>query len=256
MTGLSTRSAVRVTNGALTMSHTSTLWYASTAGCESLDGPTRQRSHQYGECSPWAWWWPVGSSPAELEPALQRRSPVDAHVSAGRVVVLVRQGPVDDLGPATRHRHRHGPAGAEDAGQLAHGGGVVGNVLEHLGRDHAIEGSVGEGQRERVTLHRRRRMVRGDLPHLDHGGEGAPHLRHFFGPGVERHHRRAAAGGLERMAPEPAPEVEDQVPGPHAEPVVVDGQHQAAPRANGVPVTVGARPRGAPGRGSPAMTAS
>ena len=46
MSGLSTRSAVRVTNGALTMSQTSTLWYASTAGCVSLDGPTRQRSHQ------------------------------------------------------------------------------------------------------------------------------------------------------------------------------------------------------------------
>ena len=48
MSGLSTRSAARVTKGALTMSHTSTLWYASTAGLVSLAGPTTQRSHQYG----------------------------------------------------------------------------------------------------------------------------------------------------------------------------------------------------------------
>ena len=73
MSGLSTRSAALVTKGALTMSHTRTLWYASTAGLVSLAGPTTHRNHQYGECSPWAWWNPVGRRPVEES----RRSSVE-----------------------------------------------------------------------------------------------------------------------------------------------------------------------------------
>ena len=98
-------------------------------------------------------------------------------------------------------------------------------------------------------------MIGGDLPHLNHGGERAAHLRHLIGAGVEGHHRGTAAGGLERMAPEPAPEVQDAIPGSHPEPVVVNRQHQAAPWAS-----VASRPstaaNGAPGSGLPAMTAS
>ena len=52
----------------------------------------------------------------------------------------------------------------------------------------AVEGPVGEGQRQRVALHRRNRMVRCDLPRLNHGGEGAAHLCHLLGTGVEGHH--------------------------------------------------------------------
>ena len=88
-------------------------------------------------------------------------------------------------------------------------------------------------------------MVRRDLPRLDHGGEGAAHLCHLLGAGVEGHHRGAAAGGLEGMASEAAAEVEHEVAGTDAESVVVDGQHQAAPRASGVSETVGRGRRGA-----------
>ena len=160
MTGLRTRSAVRVTNGALTMSQTSTLWYASTAGCESLDGtdeaaqPPVRRVQAVGVVVPGR------PESRRAEPALQRGTPVDAHVTSGGVVVLVGQRPVDGLGNAARHGHRHGAARAQHAGQLAHGRGVVGDVLEHLRCDHPVEGPVREGQRQRVALHRRGRMVR------------------------------------------------------------------------------------------------
>ena len=199
------------------MSQTSTLWYASTAGCESFDGPTRQRSHQYGECRPWAWWKPVGSSPAELQPALQRGTPVDADVAAGRVVVLVRERPVDGLGPAAGHGHRHGAARAQDAGQLAHGRGVVGNVLEHLRRDHPVEGPVGEGQRQGVALDRRRRVVRRRSPPprswrrrcrapapLPRGRRRAPPPTRRAGP-PRRHGGRTRSRGRARGRPGPTP---------------------------------------------------
>ena len=38
------------------------------------------------------------------------------------------------------------PPGAQHPGQLAHGGRVVGDVLEHLGGDDPVERAVGEGQ--------------------------------------------------------------------------------------------------------------
>ena len=98
-------------------------------------------------------------------------------------------------------------------------------------------------------------MAWGDLAHLDHGGEGAAYLGHLLWASIERHYGGATARGLECMAAEPTAEIEHQVPGPDAQPVVVDGQHQAAPVANGVsgPSTTA---NGAPGSGSPAITAS
>ena len=69
-------------------------------------------------------------------------------------------------------------------------------------------------------------MAGGQLARLHHGAEGGPHLGHLVGTGVERHDRSAAAGRLERVPPETAPEVEHQVTGADAQPVVVDGQHR------------------------------
>ena len=46
MTGLRTRSANLVTNGAFTMSHTSRSWYFFTSGWVSFVGLIAQRSHQ------------------------------------------------------------------------------------------------------------------------------------------------------------------------------------------------------------------
>ena len=114
--------------------------------------------------------------------------------------------------------------------------------------------AVGEGQRQRVALHRRRRVAVGQLARFHHGTEGAPHLSHLVGTGVERHDRRPTAGRLERVPSETAPEVEHQVPAADAEPLVVDGQHQAAPRG-----TAGSEfpesADGAPGRGLPSRWA-
>ena len=52
------------------------------------------------------------------------------------------------------HGDGHRAAGAQHAGQLGDGRGVVGDVLEHLGGDDAVEGAVGEGQPGGVALHR------------------------------------------------------------------------------------------------------
>src|SRR5271154_5003374 len=98
-------------------------------------------------------------------------------------------------------------------------------------------------------------MIRRDLPHLDHRGERAAHLRHLIGAGIEGHHRGPTAGGLESVAPDPAPEVQHAVPWPDPEPVVVNRQHQAAPWASVSPWP-STTASGAPGSGLPAMTAS
>ena len=203
--------------------------------------------------SPWA------RSPVEREPPLERRAAVDADVAARRVVVLVGERPVDRLGHAARHGHRHRPARPQHPGQLAHGRRVVGDVLEDLRGDDAVEGAVGEGQRQRVALHRRGRMVRGQLPCLHHGAQRPEHLGHLVGAGVESHHRRAAARRLEGVPPEATAEVEQPVARRDAEPVVVDGQHQAASCRRAESACRGARERqtledgpvagGRPGRG-------
>ena len=77
---------------------------------------------------------------------------VDAHVRAGRVVVLVVDRPRDPLGPARRHGRREAAAGPEHAHDLDERALVVPDVLEHLGDDHAVEAVVGERQVERVGV--------------------------------------------------------------------------------------------------------
>src|SRR6185312_12152920 len=51
ITGFSSDSAVRVSHGCSTMSHTSSLWYAATTGWSFFDVPTAHFNHQNGECS-------------------------------------------------------------------------------------------------------------------------------------------------------------------------------------------------------------
>jgi hypothetical protein len=46
------------------MSQTRSLWYACTGSALSLSTPNAHFSHQYGECSPCAWWVPYGLRPA------------------------------------------------------------------------------------------------------------------------------------------------------------------------------------------------
>ena len=170
-------------------------------------------------------------------------------MAAGDVVVLVGEDPVHELGPRPRHGHRHGRTRAQHPGQLGHRCDVVGDVLEHLGGDDPVEGPVGERQVESVAL---------DCPHpgalgielagVGHGPEGVTHPGHLVVAGVEGDDLGPPACCLEGVAAEAAPEVEQSVAGPQAQPVVVDGQHQSAPP--------GAMALGAPGSGRPASTAS
>ncbi len=66
-------------------------------------------------------------------------------------------------------------------------------------------------------------------PCLHHGADRAAHLRHLVGTGVERHHGRTTPRRLEGVAPEAAAEIEQTVARHDAQPVIVDGQHHAAP---------------------------
>ncbi len=72
----------------------------------------------------------------------------------------------------------------------------------------------------------------------------------LVGARVERHHEGAAARRLERVAPEPAAEVEDEVSRPDAEPVVVDRQHGLV-----APEGLRSGALGAPGSGRPSSIA-
>ena len=190
-----------------------------------------------------------GLQPGGAQAALERGPPVDADVATRVVVVLVGQGPIDGLGPAPRHGDGHGAAGTQHPGQLTHGGQVVRDVLEHLGGDDAVEGTVGEGQGQRVPLDRSGRVVGSQLARLHHGGQRPADLGHFLRSGVERHDRRPAAGRLERVPAEATAQVEKPVARTDAELVVVDRQH-GMPSAR----LVGAS--GAPGRGRPSSRAA
>ena len=53
-----------------------------------------------------------------------------------------------------RHGHREPATRTEDPHQLRDRELVGPDVLEHLGRDDAVEGGVGERQRQRVGVHR------------------------------------------------------------------------------------------------------
>ncbi len=69
-----------------------------------------------------------------------------------RYLLHRRDAPDQPLGQGVRHADSDGAAGPQNAGDLGQQERVVGDVLEDLGADNAVEGSVGEGQVQRVGL--------------------------------------------------------------------------------------------------------
>ncbi len=119
----------------------------------------------------------------------------------------------------------------------------------------AVEGRVGKGQCQRIPLHRGGRMVGRQFARLHHRPQGAAHLGHFVGPGVERDDGRAAPCRLERVTAESTTEVQEAVTRLHPELVVVHCQHATSPPGATTAACVRVRTRGAPGNGSPASRA-
>src|SRR4051794_13072976 len=78
-----------------------------------------------------------------LELLLELVLAVDAHVTAGRVVVAVVDRPTHPFGPAGGHGDGHPAAGPQHPDQLADRAGVVPEVFEHLRRDDAVERGIG-----------------------------------------------------------------------------------------------------------------
>ena len=153
-----------------------------------------------------------------FEPVDQLALSVDPHMAAGHVVVLVGQGPVDELRSAPGDGDRHRSPRTQHPGQLGHGRLVLGDVLEHFGGDHPIEGAVGKGQDEGIAPHRSHPRFPGvELPGHGHGPEGVLHLAHLIGAGIERHHVGAQPGGLVGVPPKSASQVEEAVSRPHPE---------------------------------------
>src|SRR5947209_791812 len=157
---------------------------------------------------------------------------VDAHVAAGRVVVLRGQRPADPLGQEGGHRDGGQPARPQHPGQLVHGPLVVQDVLEDLGRDHPVERAVTERHGGRVPGDRPRPGLRADL--------ARPRLRH-------------ATLDLDAVPAAAAAQAEHPAPAPDREPAEINGQHggcscpSAPPRA--------APPRAAPPRAAPPRAA-
>ena len=145
-------------------------------------------------------------APAHAGPAASAAA-VDADVAAlhERRVVLVGELPADLLGQPRRHGDRHGAAGPQDAGQLVERGLVVGDVLEHLGGDDAVEGAVGERAAGCRRPARRRPATSGrDLAGLGHRPEGVAHLLQLGVGVVEGDDPGAALGRLVGVAAEAA----------------------------------------------------
>ena len=101
--------------------------------------------------------------------------PVDTDMAPGDVVVVVRQRPIHGLGPEARDGDGHGPPGSKDPRQLGHGRTVLGDVLEHLRSDDAVEAGVGERKVQGVALDDAG-LVLG--LHLAHAGARARARRH------------------------------------------------------------------------------
>src|ERR1019366_5716195 len=150
------------------------------------------------------------------------------NVSAGHVVILIRERPVNQLRAEARDGDGHRAAGAKDARQLSHHRDVVGNVLEYFRTDHPIERSAGEWKMQRVTLHDV--GVQGSwrqLAHLDHRGERRGDAFDLVASGVQRHDTRAAPRRLEGVTTEATAEIEHFVAGLETEFVVLSRQHQS-----------------------------
>ena len=109
----------------------------TTNGWSSLRGPTAHFSHQYGECSAWARWWPREVEPGGAQLGRQLGGGVDADVAA-----------FGDAGRGTRRDsiqlifsgNHAGTVAGERAARLEHPHhlgdrrDVVLDVLEHLAR--------------------------------------------------------------------------------------------------------------------------
>ena len=152
--GFSATPRVRVSHGLLIMSHTSSLWYAVTAGCFGLSTPDsafqpperRVQGVRMMRCS---------KTHAACDDLVQQFvGAVDPDVPALVGVVLVGQQPADLLRQPARHRDRQRATGLEHADQFGDRPVVRGHVLEDLRGDHAVECAVGVGQLQRVTLDR------------------------------------------------------------------------------------------------------
>ena len=167
----------------------------------------------------------AGHQAGRGEPGAQRAGRVDADVAALVGVVGVRERPADALGPVAGHGHRDPAAGLEHAGDLGEGGGVVGDVLEHLRGHHPVDARVGHRQRGEVAADH---LVAGTRPAPRPASAIAPSQRFVvstsgtpqstattFAPRRQR---------LERVPALAAAQVEHGHAGPHVEAVVVDGQ--------------------------------
>src|SRR5438067_350091 len=115
----------------------------------------------------------------------------------------------------------------EEAGGLAQRRVVGGEVLEHLGSDHAVEGAVGKGQGQGVTACHPAARQRRALAHLLEAGEDGGRLLQLVPVAVEGDDARAAPVGLEGVTSPPASQVEQPIAGPQTQAVVVDRQHCA-----------------------------
>ena len=185
--------------------------------------------------------------PDVLEPGLELVLAVDADVPTGEVVVLAVQRPVDALREPRRHRHGHATAGLEHARQLGHRTAVVGDVLEHLGRDDPVEGPIGEGQCERIALHRQACPARRDLRLGLHGLDHVAHGLELAAVGIEGDDAGSTSEGGEGMPPAAAAHVEQGVARAESQAVEVNGEH--APPSPAAPRAPRARARPAPSRG-------
>ncbi len=156
---------------------------------------------------------PGNDEPVERSRSIEDRATVDADVAARHVVVLVRERPVDELGSEARHGHRHRPARAKNAGELAHRAHVVGDVLEDLRTDHPVEGRVGERQRAGRRPERRPSCAspRRARPRRPWRRTSPPRPSTSSRPASSATTSRAAARRFERVATEPAAEVEHRV---------------------------------------------
>ena len=106
------------------------------------------------------------------------------------------------------------PPGAQHPGDLVHRPLVVGDVLEHLGRDHPVERAVGERHRGGVPGHRPACRPRRRLAGLVHRGEHGGDLVELVQVAVQRDHVRAAPQRLERVPPAPQPRSSTRVARP------------------------------------------
>ena len=82
-------------------------------------------------------------------------------------------------------------------------------MLEHLGGDDPVEDAVGEGQRQRVALHRESCTACGGLPLSLHRVDHVAHGLELAAVGIEGDDAGAAAQRRERITPTSAAHVKE-----------------------------------------------